>query len=134
MLECLGRPISHNVCAVLLLAWPLPAAILERTTVSDTSIVRVHKSARPVICNDALGGGTGKNSLTPQYTEIYTKLVMDASKNYGSDLHVFMACGPMSEVYCSPIQNVIKTVQAHGVKAHFLDQVLLATVWFARIR
>ena len=48
---------------------------------------------------------------------------MDASKNYGSDLHVFMACGPMSEVYCPPIQQIIKTVQAHGVKAHFLDQV-----------
>jgi hypothetical protein len=26
-----------------------------------------------------------------------------AAKNYGPNLNVFMACGPMSEVYCSPI-------------------------------
>ena len=68
---------------------------------------------------------TGGNSLKPQYTEIYTKLVMDAAKNYGPNLHVFMACGPMSTIYCPPIQKIITTVQAHGVKAHFLDQVIL---------
>ena len=72
-----------------------------------------------------LGTNDGKNSLTPQYTEIYTKLVMDAAKNYGPNLHVFMACGPMSTIYCPPIQKIITTVQAHGVKAHFLDQVIL---------
>ena len=53
------------------------------------------------------------------------KLVMDAAKNYGPNLHVFMACGPMSTIYCPPIQKIITTVQAHGVKAHFLDQVIL---------
>ena len=69
-----------------------------------------------------LGTNDGGNSLKPQYTEIYTKLVMEASKNYGPNLNVFMACGPMSEVYCKPIENVIAAVKAHGVKAHFLDQ------------
>ena len=87
-----------------------------------SSVVR-GSPASSLIWNDAPGECTGGNSLKPQYTEIYTKLVMDASKNYGPNLHVFMACGPMSEVYCPPIQHIIKTVQAHGVKAHFLDQV-----------
>jgi len=50
-----------------------------------------------------LGTNDGGNSLKPQYSEIYTKLVMDAAKNYGPKLNVFMACGPMSEVYCKPI-------------------------------
>ena len=36
---------------------------------------------------------------------------------------VFLACGPMSESYCKPVQDVIEAVTAKGVKAHFLDQV-----------
>jgi len=110
-------------------------------------------------------GWAGGYSKEPPSTEIYTKLVMEASKvratppsfvllcflrkkrrlskardkqtkketqtkragrfaqNYGPNLDVFMACGPMSEVYCKPIEQVIQTVKAHGVKAHFLDQV-----------
>lgn len=52
----------------------------------------------------------------------YIELVMNASHNYGPDLHVFLACGPMSETYCEPVQEVIGNVTAKGVKAHFLDQ------------
>ena len=47
---------------------------------------------------------------------------MNASRNYGAALHVFLACGPMSESYCPPVRDVIAAVTAEGVKAHFLDQ------------
>jgi hypothetical protein len=63
-----------------------------------------------------LGTNDGGNALKPEYTQIYTKLVLDAAKNYGEGLHVFMACGPMSETYCKPIEAIISTVKAQGVK------------------
>lgn len=47
---------------------------------------------------------------------------MNASANYGPQLEVFLACGPMSETYCAPVQDVLSNVTAKGVKAHFLDQ------------
>jgi hypothetical protein len=52
----------------------------------------------------------------------YIDVVMQASQNYGPNLHVFLACGPMSETYCAPVQQVLAAVTAKGVKAHFLDQ------------
>jgi len=71
-----------------------------------------------------LGTNDGGSSINPSmhYIETYTDLVLNASKNYGADLQVFLACGPMSEIYCDPVHSVLGNVAAKGVKAHFLDQ------------
>jgi len=71
-----------------------------------------------------LGTNDGSTVLDPKYkyVETYEQLVMDAAAHYGPDLHVFLACGPMSETYCAPVQDVLAAVSAKGVKAHFLDQ------------
>jgi len=71
-----------------------------------------------------LGTNDGGAATDPKYTYVstYTKLVVAAAKHYGPNLHVFLACGPMSESYCAPVQQVITNAQGAGVKAHFLDQ------------
>ena len=71
-----------------------------------------------------LGTNDGGAAVDPkkQYTNIYSELIMQASQKYGDQLQVFLACGPMSETYCTPVLNVIKNVTERGVKAHFLDQ------------
>jgi hypothetical protein len=71
-----------------------------------------------------LGTNDGGAATDPKahYTNTYSQVVMDAFTHYGPDVHVFLACGPMSDHYCDPIQAVIKNVTARGVKAHFLDQ------------
>lgn len=69
-----------------------------------------------------LGTNDGGAARTVQYVETYTQLVVQASKNYGDNLHVFLACGPMSTTYCDSVHTVIANAQQQGVKAHFLDQ------------
>ena len=71
-----------------------------------------------------LGTNDGSASTDPKYTYVqtYTDLVMNASVNYGKNLHVFLACGPMSEHYCEPVFDVIGNLTSKGVHAHFLDQ------------
>jgi len=70
--------------------------------------------------------GTNDNSaaIDPSYnyTDTYEQLVLRAAASYGPALHVFLACGPMSELYCDPVQEVLRRVTAKGVQAHFLDQ------------
>jgi len=71
-----------------------------------------------------LGTNDGSAATDPEYNYegIYADVVMQASRVYPG-VHVFLACGPMSETYCTPIMNVIKAVTAKGFKnAHFLDQ------------
>ena len=70
-----------------------------------------------------LGTNDGGAATDPayHYTETYADLVVAASEHY-PNVHVFLACGPMSEFYCDPVQEVIANVTARGVKAYFLDQ------------
>ena len=41
---------------------------------------------------------------------------------YNNKPSFFLACGPMDEHYCDPVQWVIAQAQAQGVSAYFLDQ------------
>ena len=43
-------------------------------------------------------------SLVPSYLSIYKRLVLQAAEAHGADLHVFLACGPMSSGYCEQVQ------------------------------
>jgi lysophospholipase L1-like esterase len=75
---------------------------------------------------DALVVNLGTNdgaaaSTDPAFVAAYTELVLQAREHYGPQLHVFLACGPMSNIYCEPVQQVLATVKAEGVLAHFLD-------------
>jgi lysophospholipase L1-like esterase len=78
-----------------------------------------------------LGTNDGGSAATPEYETAYTNLVLEAFEHYGPQLHVFLACGPMSEAYCNPVLAVIANVNAaqasssmeqHVQKVHFLDQ------------
>ena len=60
-----------------------------------------------------LGTNDGASAGTPEYLAAYTDLVTEAFANYGPQLHVFLACGPMSEA-----------VSSHS--ATFVARVLLA--------
>ena len=71
-----------------------------------------------------LGTNDGGAAVDPKYsfTAVYSELVMEAARHYGEGLHVFLACGPMSETYCEPVAAILKNVTGRGVKASFLDQ------------
>jgi lysophospholipase L1-like esterase len=75
-----------------------------------------------------LGTNDGGAVATPQYATAYTNLVLEAFQHYGPQLHVFLACGPMTDAYCGPIAAVINTVNAAQSSlvttphVHFLDQ------------
>ena len=71
-----------------------------------------------------LGTNDGGAATDPKYKyiETYTDLVLSVAKHYGPDLHAFLACGPMRESYCEPVQQVISNLDKQGVHAHFLDQ------------
>jgi len=71
-----------------------------------------------------LGTNDGGAAVDPKfgYVKTYIKVVMEAHAHYGPDVGIFLACGPMSETYCTPVMEVIGNVTAMGVKAYFLDQ------------
>ena len=71
-----------------------------------------------------LGTNDGGAATDPKYkyVETYTDLVLTAASHYGPELHVFLACGPMRETYCEPVQQVLANLGKQGVHAHFLDQ------------
>ena len=60
--------------------------------------------------------------LTPTFNSTYLQLVLDAGKAYGEQTAFFLACGPMDDTYCDPVQWVITQAKKHGLKAFFLDQ------------
>lgn len=71
--------------------------------------------------------GTNDNvwARNASYSEIYFDMVLNASKAYGPDLNIFLACGPMEGptiVYCPYVEGVVARAVASGIKAHFLDQ------------
>jgi hypothetical protein len=98
-------------------------AIFNRSLATDSSSVWDWSSwvADALVIN--LGTNDGGAATDPKYNYVgvYTELVMEASRHYGPDLQVFLACGPMSDGYCGSIQTVITNVVAKNVKAHFLD-------------
>lgn len=69
--------------------------------------------------NDGLTGE--REALIPDYNATYLSLVQAAAKAYGPETQFFLACGPMSEAYCDPVQWVIDAAKANGIKANFLD-------------
>ena len=62
------------------------------------------------------------SSLSTAYKERYAALIVAAAKAYGNATQFFLACGPMATDYCTEVDWVLKSVGAHGVMAHFLDQ------------
>jgi len=72
-----------------------------------------------------LGTNDGDAATDPRfdYVGVYADLVATAAQRYGIDkLQVFVACGPMSETYCGPVQAVLANLTSRGVRATFLDQ------------
>lgn len=69
-----------------------------------------------------IGMMDGKQVGTPQWLDHYTALVTFASKKYGKDLNVFLACGPVTSRYCADTRLVVERTRQLGVKSHFLDQ------------
>lgn len=68
--------------------------------------------------------GTNDNlwAKNASYTETYFEMVLNASKAYGPNLEVFLACGPMITLYCPYVEEVIVLARAVGIRAHFFDQ------------
>ena len=78
-------------------------------------------AADALVINLGTNDGPAVTDPTYNYTETYANLVVAASVHY-PNVHVFLACGPMSTHYCDPVHEVIANVTARGVKASFLDQ------------
>jgi hypothetical protein len=99
-------------------------SIFNRTLATDSSTTWDWDSWKADALVINLGTNDGGAATDPKYTYVqtYTDVIMQASRHYGSTLHVFLACGPMSTSYCAPVQQVITAVTGQGVKAHFLDQ------------
>ena len=77
---------------------------------------------------DALVINLGTNdglSRRPQniadFNATYLDLTLSAAQAY-DNVTFFLACGPMDEAYCGPVQWVIAELTARGKPAHFLDQ------------
>ena len=71
-----------------------------------------------------LGTNDGDAVTDPDYdyVGVYTDLVLRARQHYGAELHVYLACGPMSDGYCDPVMETVTALGRRGVHAHFLDQ------------
>jgi len=68
--------------------------------------------------------GTNDQGMSPtvDFVRAYEKLVHDARLMYGNRVHVFLACGPMTEKYCDSVQKTLTNATESGIQAHFLDQ------------
>jgi hypothetical protein len=78
--------------------------------------------------NDNLGQ---RQELIPLYNQTYLDLVVNAAHvynmhkreqqnaNYG--VQFLLACGPMSDAYCSQVEWVIEQCQQQNIQASFLD-------------
>ena len=57
-----------------------------------------------------------------KYNATYLSLLQQASAEYGSGTIFFLACGPMSESYCDPVDWILDQASVLGIRAKFLDQ------------
>jgi len=98
-------------------------SIFNRTLATDSATVWdwTQWKADALVINLGTNDGGAVHDPQYHYVDTYTDVVMQASRHYGPDLNVFLACGPMSSGYCDAVHTVISNVQPHGVKAHFLD-------------
>jgi len=95
--------------------------VWERTVATDSS-TQWDFSWVPDALVVNLGTNDWTDGATPAFVTAYKELVYKASSKYGSGLNVFLACGPMSEIYCDSVFQTLGNVTAHGIQAHFLDQ------------
>lgn len=76
-----------------------------------------------------LGTNDGTYALKDQYTLAYIQLIQDVYSKYynkdsNNDFHIFLACGPMTEIYCQPVFRIIHnmSVVSPHINISFLDQ------------
>ena len=142
-LEAYGASWDHQICEILdaqchTAAWS-GIGMVKNCCGGNETMPTIYQQTLSTVT--AAGGGTAwdfskwkadalvinlgtndRSAVTgPRYLEKYKEVVMEASQHY-PNVHVFLACGPMTDEYCDPVQKVIANVTARGVKAHFLDQ------------
>jgi hypothetical protein len=93
-----GLGMIHNCCGGNTTMPPVFTRTLATVNVDNTWD---WKSWVPDALVINLGTNDGSYGTHPEYVTEYVKVIMEAAKNYGSSLHVFLACGPMSET-CVP--------------------------------
>ena len=71
--------------------------------------------------NDHLDPVKPWSSLTDHYRENYRALIHQIVFYYGSDVEVFLVCGPMTESYCPAVYDVIQKVEPWA-KVHWVNQ------------
>ena len=69
-----------------------------------------------------LGTNDGAVATTSEFIEEYIALATNITSAYGSSTHLFLACGPMSNLYCDAVLETIDILSSQGLNAHFLDQ------------
>jgi hypothetical protein len=58
------------------------------------------------------------------FTDAYLSLTANITLAYGPTVALFLACGPMTDVYCAAVAQVIDAlaIQPNGPPAYFFDQ------------
>ena len=79
----------------------LMPAIFHRTLATDGDTRWEWSNWIPDALVINLGTNDGASARTPEYLAAYIDLVTEAFANYGPQLHVFLACGPMSDAVSS---------------------------------
>ena len=57
-----------------------------------------------------------------EFVTKYSSMIMATSRSYGSSVKWFLACGPISNLYCLQVREIVAFVRLQGVHAYFLDQ------------
>jgi hypothetical protein len=96
--------------------------VWNRTVATDGSLAWNFSSWVPDALVVNLGTNDWTDGATPAFVTAYEELVQLASSVYGPGLNVFLACGPMSEIYCDSVFQTLGNATAQGIQAHFLDQ------------
>merc|ERR1712107_722034 len=77
--------------------------VWNRTVATDGSLAWNFSSWVPDALVVNLGTNDWTDGATPAFVTAYEELVQLASSVYGPGLNVFLACGPMSEIYCDSV-------------------------------
>ena len=102
--------------------------IFTRTLASSSAIPWNFTQWEPQVVVINLGTNDKLNddepSVSAHYQRAYVDLILNISAWYRhTQPSFFLACGPISEAYCSYVMNTIEIVSLrYGIPAYFLDQ------------
>lgn len=77
-----------------------------------------------VIVNLGTNDWFSRSFNSSEFTATYVSLAYNISARYGPDISLFLACGPMTNGYCTAVKDVISILATNPAApaAYFLDQ------------